>query len=86
MEETAAVGRARGVELADDYALDRLAYAENLPADMKASMLNDLERGKRLEVKWHGSGANSPSPHRPTMPSTPLSSCIEAAQIRVFRV
>ena len=52
MEETAAVGRARGVELAGDYALDRLAYAENLPADMKASMLNDLERGKRLEVKW----------------------------------
>jgi len=52
MEETAAVGRARGVALADDYALNRLAYAENLPADMKASMLNDLERGKRLEVNW----------------------------------
>ncbi len=52
MKETAAVGRARGVELADDYALDRLAYAENLPADMKASMLDDLERGKRLEVNW----------------------------------
>ena len=52
MEETAAIGRARGVALADDYALNRLAYAENLPTDMKASMLNDLERGKRLEVNW----------------------------------
>ena len=52
MKETVGVGRARGVALAEDYALDRLAYAENLPADMKASMLNDLERGERLEVKW----------------------------------
>lgn len=52
MAETAAVGRARGVALADDYALDRLAFAENLPPDMKASTLDDLERGKRLEVDW----------------------------------
>ncbi len=52
MEETAAVGRARGVALPDDYALDRLAYAEGLPPDMKASTLDDLERGKRLELDW----------------------------------
>ncbi len=52
MAETAAVGRARSVALTDDYALDRLAFAENLPPDMKASMLDDLERGKRLEVDW----------------------------------
>ncbi|MBT7294524.1 MAG: 2-dehydropantoate 2-reductase, partial [Rhodospirillaceae bacterium] len=52
MEETAAVGRARGIALAADFAHDRLAYAEALPAHMKASMLNDLQQGKRLELDW----------------------------------
>ncbi len=52
MEETAAVGRAHGVALPDDYAADRMAYAEGLPPDIKASTLDDLEHGKRLEVDW----------------------------------
>ncbi len=52
MEETAAVGRARGIALGADFARDRLAYAEALPPHMKASMLNDLEQGKRLELDW----------------------------------
>lgn len=52
MEEAAAVGRARGIALGADFAQDRLAYAEALPPHMKASMLNDLQQGKRLELDW----------------------------------
>ena len=53
MVETAAVGRARGIALDADYARDRLTFAEtSLPPGMKASMLDDLERGKQLELDW----------------------------------
>ena len=53
MAETAAVGRARGIALAADYARDRLAFAEtSLPPGMRTSVLDDLERGKRLELDW----------------------------------
>ena len=53
MAETAAVGRARGIALDTNYAEDRLAFAEtSLPPGMRASMLDDLERGKPLELDW----------------------------------
>lgn len=52
MQEAVAVARARGVALPDDYAEDRLAFADGLPADMTSSMHHDLERGSRLEVGW----------------------------------
>ena len=52
MLETAAVGRARGVALADGFAQDRLEFADGLPADMTSSMHTDLERGNRLELDW----------------------------------
>lgn len=53
MAETTAVGRARGIALDSDYAHDRLAFAEeSLPPGMRASMLDDLERGKCLELDW----------------------------------
>ncbi len=53
MAETVAVGRARGIALDADYARDRLAFAEqSLPPGMRASMLDDLERGKPLELNW----------------------------------
>jgi 2-dehydropantoate 2-reductase len=53
MAETAAVGRARGIALDADYARDRLDFAEtSLPPGMRTSMLDDLERGKRLELDW----------------------------------
>lgn len=52
MRETVQVGRAQGVELAPDYANDRLAFCDGLPADMTSSMHQDLERGNRLEVPW----------------------------------
>jgi 2-dehydropantoate 2-reductase len=52
MAETVAVGRAKGVALDADFAADRLRFADTVPAGMKASMLEDLERGNRLELAW----------------------------------
>ena len=52
MREVVAVGRAQGIDLAEDFAEDRLAFFDTLPADMTASMHHDLERGNRLEVQW----------------------------------
>lgn len=52
MQEAVDVGRAEGVALAADFAQDRLRFCDQLPADMTASMLRDLERGNRLEVEW----------------------------------
>lgn len=52
MRETVAVGRAKGVALSEDYAADRLAFADGLPAEMTSSMQHDLERGNRLELPW----------------------------------
>jgi 2-dehydropantoate 2-reductase len=52
MRETVAVGRASGVPLASDFAEEQLKFAENVPFGMKASLLNDLERGGRLELDW----------------------------------
>ena len=51
MREVVAVGRAQGVQLAADFADNRLAFADGLPATMTSSMHNDLERGNRLEVE-----------------------------------
>ena len=52
MREVVAVGRAHGVSLPEDYADDRLAFADTLPHDMTSSMHHDLERGNRIEVEW----------------------------------
>jgi len=52
MRETVAVGRARGIDLPEDYAEDRLAFADGLPVDMTSSMHHDLEAGNPLEVAW----------------------------------
>ena len=52
MRETWTVGRARGVALPDDFVATRLAFADTLPHEMKASMLHDLEAGRRLEAPW----------------------------------
>jgi 2-dehydropantoate 2-reductase len=52
MRETWRVGRARGVALADDYVEQRLAFADGLHADMKASLLHDLDNGGKLEAPW----------------------------------
>jgi 2-dehydropantoate 2-reductase len=52
MRETWRVGRARGVALAEDFVEARLKFADTLHADMKASLLHDLENGGRLEAPW----------------------------------
>jgi 2-dehydropantoate 2-reductase len=52
MHETMAVGHAAGVEFPPDFPaeLDRSVAA--FPSTMKASMANDLDAGKRLELDW----------------------------------
>ncbi|MDX6752551.1 2-dehydropantoate 2-reductase [Geminicoccaceae bacterium 1502E] len=52
VREAVAVGRARGVELPDELVEERLAFVRGLPADMRSSMLTDLESGRRLELDW----------------------------------
>jgi len=52
MREVVAVGRAEGVHLPEDFAENRLAFGDTLPATMTSSMHHDLERGNRLEVEW----------------------------------
>jgi len=56
MREAVAVGRAHGVALPEDFADDRLAFADTLPADMTSSMHHDLDRGNPLEVDWLSGG------------------------------
>jgi 2-dehydropantoate 2-reductase len=52
MREVVAVGRAAGVNLAEDFADQQLTFADTVPEGMKASMAHDLERGNRLELDW----------------------------------
>jgi 2-dehydropantoate 2-reductase len=52
MREAWAVGRARGVALADDFVTKQMEFADGLPAEMRSSMLNDLLAGNRLEAPW----------------------------------
>ncbi len=52
MRETWAVGRARGVKLADDFIEARMQALDSLPYEMKASMAHDLEAGGKLEAPW----------------------------------
>ncbi len=52
LEEVVAIGRAKGVSLPNDQAEQSLAWADNLPPTMVASMLGDLNRGNRLELSW----------------------------------
>lgn len=56
MNEVVAVGRAHGVALAEDFAQNRLAFADSLPADMTSSMHHDFNAGNRLEVNWLSGG------------------------------
>lgn len=56
VEETAAVGLAKCAGLPKDVAARVLEFSRSLPPHMRASMLDDLERGKRIEL-MHLSGA-----------------------------
>jgi 2-dehydropantoate 2-reductase len=52
MREVIAVGRAQGVPLASEFVEDQVKFADAAPANFKASMLHDLEAGRRLELDW----------------------------------
>jgi 2-dehydropantoate 2-reductase len=52
MREVMAVGRAQGVALAPEFLEDQIKFAHAAPYDFKASMLHDLEAGRRLELDW----------------------------------
>lgn len=52
LKESIAVARARQVALAPTIFNDALKGIEDLPPHAKASMLEDLERGHRLELPW----------------------------------
>ena len=52
MDETAALARAEGITLADDFVGRQMTVIDGLPAQAKASMANDLDAGKPLESPW----------------------------------
>jgi 2-dehydropantoate 2-reductase len=52
MCEIVAVGRASGIPLDASFVQAGLAFIDKAPADMKASMAHDLDRGNRLELDW----------------------------------
>lgn len=55
-EETIQVGRAHGVALPVNLMDEILSMVHSLPFHAKASMLEDLERGRRLELPWLSGG------------------------------
>jgi 2-dehydropantoate 2-reductase len=52
MEEVKALADAKDIGLEDDLVTAQLARADGFPPEVKPSMLNDLERGNRLELDW----------------------------------
>jgi len=53
MEETFAVGKAKGVNLDAAFIDERMKFVTTtMEPTMKASMAHDLERGNRLELDW----------------------------------
>ena len=52
LSEAFAVARAKGIALPDDFVERTLERCDRLPYEMKSSMLQDLERGRRLELPW----------------------------------
>lgn len=52
LREVVAVARAKGVDLAPDWADSQIGRYDQVPATMTSSMHKDLERGNRLEVDW----------------------------------
>jgi 2-dehydropantoate 2-reductase len=52
LDEAFAVARAKGIALPDEFVETTIAHCNRLPYEMKSSMLQDLERGRRLELPW----------------------------------
>lgn len=77
VHEAAAVARALGVAVGPDLEATTIATVTGKSAQLKPSLLVDLERGKRLEVDWI-SGAIHRLGARHGVP-TPVQSCVFAA-------
>jgi 2-dehydropantoate 2-reductase len=52
IQEVIDVGKAKGVNLPSDLMDSTLTMIRNFPASSKSSMLEDFERGRRLELPW----------------------------------
>jgi 2-dehydropantoate 2-reductase len=52
IDEALAVGRAKGIVFPATVVDDTKKLIRNFPAESKSSMLEDLERGRRLELPW----------------------------------
>jgi 2-dehydropantoate 2-reductase len=50
--ETAALGKARGIDLPETIADDTWATVQQMPPPMRASTAIDLEKGRPLEIDW----------------------------------
>lgn len=56
IDEAIAVGTARGITFPPDIVDSTVGMIKNFPANSKSSMLEDLERGRRLELPWLSGG------------------------------
>ena len=86
LDEAHAVARAKGIGLPDDFVERTLAGCDGLPYEMKSSMLQDLERGRRLELPWLSGtiarlGQELGIPTLPMPSSPPHSSCMRRAEV-----
>jgi 2-dehydropantoate 2-reductase len=52
IQEVITLARARGVNLPGDIMDSTLGMIKTFPAASKSSMLEDIERGRRLELPW----------------------------------
>jgi 2-dehydropantoate 2-reductase len=52
LTEALAVAQAKGIALPADFVARTLTRTDQLPAQMKSSLLHDLEAGRRLELPW----------------------------------
>lgn len=52
IDEVIAVGTAKGIHFPPDLMKGTLSLIRNFPAESKSSMLQDIERGRRLELPW----------------------------------
>jgi 2-dehydropantoate 2-reductase len=52
IEEVIAVGRAKGVKFPADIMESTIKLMQGFPPQSKSSQLEDLERGRRLELPW----------------------------------
>lgn len=52
LNEAVAIGRASGINLPTDYSSALMNMAQGMAPQLKPSLLEDLEHGRRLEVDW----------------------------------